>query len=54
VHLFKALACSPCLTAANHRNSPCTDNVCLQQITVDEVLGHALRLLRERKRATVS
>lgn len=54
VHVYKELACSPCLTAANHRNSPCTDNVCLQQITVDEVLGHALRLLRDRKRATVS
>ncbi len=53
VHLYAHLACSPCLSALNHRNSPCTDNVCLQVITVDEVLAHAQRLLEaERTRAT--
>jgi ADP-heptose:LPS heptosyltransferase len=45
VNIYKGLACSPCLTAINHRNSPCTDNVCLQAITVDEVFEHASRLL---------
>lgn len=45
VCLYAHLACSPCLSALNHRNSPCTDNVCLQVITVDEVLGEARRLL---------
>jgi ADP-heptose:LPS heptosyltransferase len=45
VHLFAGLACSPCLSALNHRNSPCTDNVCLQVIAVDEVFEHARRLL---------
>ncbi len=45
VHLYANFACSPCLSALNHRNSPCTDNKCLQAITVDEVLGQALRLL---------
>ena len=34
---YKALACSPCVTASNHRRSPCTDNQCMKQITVDEV-----------------
>ena len=48
VNVYKELACSPCLTAANHRNSPCQDNVCLQQITVEEVRDHALRLLSEQ------
>lgn len=45
VNLYKNLACSPCLTALNHRNSPCTDNKCLQAIEVDEVFEHAVRLL---------
>jgi ADP-heptose:LPS heptosyltransferase len=47
VHLYAGLACSPCLTAFNHRNSPCTDNKCLQAIGVDEVLAHARRLLAD-------
>ncbi len=45
VHLFANLACSPCLSALNHRSSPCRDNRCLQEISVEDVLGHALRLL---------
>ena len=32
------LACSPCVSAANHRKTPCQDNVCMQAITVAEVL----------------
>lgn len=32
------LACSPCVSAANHRKTPCTDNVCMRAITVDQVL----------------
>lgn len=35
--LFAGLACSPCYTAANHRHSICTNNRCLQAISVDEV-----------------
>jgi ADP-heptose:LPS heptosyltransferase len=34
---YKKLACSPCVSASNHRKSPCTDNQCMKQITVDEV-----------------
>lgn len=45
VHLHAGLACSPCMSALNHRNSPCTDNKCLQAIAVDEVFAHARRLL---------
>ena len=33
------LACSPCVAAANHRRTPCTDNRCLQAIEVEQVLG---------------
>jgi ADP-heptose:LPS heptosyltransferase len=36
---FKGLACSPCVSASNHRKSPCTDNQCMKQITVEEVFA---------------
>lgn len=40
------LPCSPCLTAYNHRNSPCDgDNQCLKQITVGQVLAKAHEML---------
>ena len=32
------LACSPCVSAANHRKTPCQDNVCMQAITVAQVM----------------
>ncbi|MDH5784994.1 MAG: glycosyltransferase family 9 protein [Chromatiales bacterium] len=35
--IFAGLACSPCVSAANHRKTPCHDNVCLQVITVEQV-----------------
>lgn len=41
-----ALPCSPCLTAYNHRASPCDgDNQCLKQISAAEVLAKARELL---------
>ena len=40
------LPCSPCLTAYNHRTSPCDgDNQCLKQITPEQVLTKARELL---------
>ncbi len=37
-HVFYSnFPCSPCLTAFNHRNTPCMDNKCLQVISVPEV-----------------
>lgn len=45
--LFMSLSCSPCLTAYNHRNSPCDgNNQCLQQITPEQVLVKARGLLQ--------
>jgi ADP-heptose:LPS heptosyltransferase len=45
--LYTALSCSPCLTAYNHRNSPCDgNNQCLKQITAEQVLDKARELLR--------
>jgi hypothetical protein len=35
--IYAGLACSPCVTAANHRKSSCNDNVCLQLITSEQV-----------------
>lgn len=37
VNIYKALACSPCVTAANQRKTACSDNVCMQQISALEV-----------------
>lgn len=40
------LSCSPCLTAYNHRRSPCDgDNVCLKRIDPDRVFARAMELL---------
>ena len=35
--IYAGLACSPCVSAANHRKTPCTDPVCMQAISVDQV-----------------
>jgi ADP-heptose:LPS heptosyltransferase len=35
--IYAGLACSPCVSAHNHRKTACTDNVCMQAITVEEV-----------------
>jgi len=41
-----ALSCSPCLTAYNHRSSPCDgDNQCLKQISPEQVLAKAHEML---------
>lgn len=37
--IYAGLACSPCVSAANHRKTPCTDNVCLQVIQADDVIA---------------
>lgn len=43
----EAMPCSPCLTAANHRKSPCDgDNQCLKQIQPDDVLQQARLMVR--------
>lgn len=43
---YNPLPCSPCLTAYNHRNSPCDgDNLCLKQIPPQQVLENALQIL---------
>ena len=42
------LSCSPCITAYNHRNSPCDgDNVCLKAISVEKVFEKARQILKK-------
>jgi len=41
------LACSPCVSAANHRKTPCHDNVCMQAISVPQVLEKMVHQLNE-------
>jgi ADP-heptose:LPS heptosyltransferase len=42
----RAISCSPCLTAYNHRTSPCDgDNQCLKLITPEQVLAKARELI---------
>jgi ADP-heptose:LPS heptosyltransferase len=45
------LACSPCVSAANHRKTPCHDNICMQAITVDQVLDKVRVQLQEADKA---
>jgi ADP-heptose:LPS heptosyltransferase len=44
--LFRRLPCAPCLSAYNHRRTPCDgDNRCLKEISVAEALTAARQLL---------
>lgn len=47
--IFAGLACSPCVSAANHRKTSCTDNRCLKVITPESVYD-AVRPLLEAPR----
>jgi ADP-heptose:LPS heptosyltransferase len=47
--IYAGLACSPCVSATNHRKTPCTDNVCLQVITAEAVLRQLRRALAESR-----
>jgi ADP-heptose:LPS heptosyltransferase len=46
--LYRQFACSPCLTIHNYRNSPCRDNRCVQDISVEEVAAAVEECLTER------
>jgi ADP-heptose:LPS heptosyltransferase len=43
--IYAGLACSPCVSAHNHRKTACTDNVCMRAITVDQVYATLERTL---------
>jgi len=47
---YVPLSCSPCLTAYNHRNSPCDgDNICLKRISPEKVLVKAYEMLESHE-----
>lgn len=37
IPVYAGLSCSPCVSAANHRKTKCSDNVCLKAITPERV-----------------
>lgn len=45
--VYAGLACSPCVSAANHRKTACRDNVCLQVITPNMVFTAVQSCLQE-------
>ncbi len=50
---YSGLSCSPCLTAYNHRNSPCDgDNQCLKQVTPEQVFAKAVEMIERSVRST--
>lgn len=49
--IYAGLACSPCVSASNHRKTPCHDNVCLQVIQPETVLAHLRQALAEKNSA---
>jgi len=51
VAIWLGLACSPCVNAFNNRQSPCRDNVCMQQITVEQVFKEVCRVYALRMSA---
>lgn len=51
--LWAGLACSPCINAFNDRNSPCTNNLCMQQIAVDNVFAEVCRWYESRQAVRV-
>ncbi|MDE3062828.1 MAG: hypothetical protein KGJ51_07175, partial [Acidobacteriota bacterium] len=47
------LACSPCVTAANKKNSACTDPVCMKAITPERVLDSVRSVLNGTQQSDV-
>ena len=44
--IYAGLACSPCVSASNHRKTACTDNVCMQAISVEQVFATMNEMLQ--------
>ena len=48
--VWAGITCSPCVNAFNDRNSSCTDNVCMQRISVVEVFEQVCQAFESRRR----
>jgi len=51
--LWAGIACSPCVSAYNNRQSPCQNNICMQSIPVEQVLAEVCRIYEARGKSTV-
>lgn len=51
--IYAGLACSPCVSAHNHRKTACTDNACMRAISVDEVFAALADILAQPARLPV-
>ena len=49
--IWRGIACSPCVNAYNNRQSPCRNNLCMQQITVEEVFAAANAAFLQRRKS---
>jgi ADP-heptose:LPS heptosyltransferase len=49
--LTAGLVCSPCVNAFNDRQSSCTNNLCMQMLTVDQVYEAAVRARARRRQS---
>jgi ADP-heptose:LPS heptosyltransferase len=47
--LWAGLSCSPCVNAYNNRQSTCRNNLCMQEITVEQVFNEVCRIYGERR-----
>ena len=47
--LWAALPCSPCVNAFNQRITTCTNSLCMQHISVDEVFATVCRVYEQRR-----
>ncbi|HEV3099690.1 MAG TPA: glycosyltransferase family 9 protein [Candidatus Udaeobacter sp.] len=52
IGLWAGIACSPCVSAYNNRQSVCHNNLCMQAITVDDVFEEVTRIYDSLKRTT--
>ena len=46
--MWAGLSCSPCVNAFNQRVTMCTNNLCMQSISVDEVFEKVTAVLQRR------
>ncbi len=48
--LYANVVCSPCVNAYNNRQSACKNNICMQQITVDQLFATVCNVYEKRKK----
>ncbi len=47
--IWAGIACSPCVNAYNNRQTKCTNNICMQEISVDQVFSALSKVYEDRK-----